>query len=59
MLFRDGQYVGSTPMTFTDLRRGEDVSLELTAAGFLPLRYLHHVTSDRPERVTLRLEPSP
>ena len=59
MVLRDGQFVGSTPMTFTDLTRGEDVTFELTAAGFLPLRYLHRVATDRRERVSLRLEPSP
>ncbi len=59
MIFRDGAFVGATPMTLEDLTRGQDVSLELSAAGFLPLRYLHHVASERAERVTLRLEPSP
>ena len=59
MILRDGEYVGATPMTFTDLQRGDDVTFELTAAGFLPLRYLHHVATDRREHVSLRLEPSP
>jgi hypothetical protein len=46
-------------MTFEDLRRGEDLRLELTAAGFTPLEYLHRVTSERREHVSLRLQPAP
>ena len=59
IVLRDGRYVGSTPMTFEDLRRGEDLRLELTAAGFTPLEYLHRVTSERREHVSLRLQPAP
>jgi serine/threonine protein kinase len=59
MVLRDGRYVGATPLVLEDLVRGEDLHLELTAAGYAPLHVVHHVTSGRTERVSLRLQPGP
>ena len=56
MVLRGGSFVGSTPLVLRDLSVGEEVDLELTAAGFSPLRYLHRVDRERAERVVLRLD---
>lgn len=58
MVLRGGSFVGSTPLVLRDLSVGEEVDLELTAAGFSPLRYLHRVDRERAERVVLRLDPT-
>jgi serine/threonine protein kinase len=59
MVLRDGRYIGATPLVLEDLTRGEDVRLELTAAGFAPLPFVHRVASGRTEHVSLRLQPAP
>jgi tRNA A-37 threonylcarbamoyl transferase component Bud32 len=59
MVSRDGTILGTTPYRIEDLAEGQSLELELTAAGFLPLRYLHRVRGRGREQISLRLDPSP
>jgi serine/threonine-protein kinase len=59
MVLRDGALLGSTPFVLRDLGVGDDVTLEVHAAGFVPLRYVHHVSDGSAARTVLHLDPSP
>lgn len=57
MVRRDGLFLGFTPYTLDGLALDADVTLELAADGYAPLRYAYRPPSGGAQRIELRLVP--
>ncbi|MDW8246734.1 MAG: serine/threonine-protein kinase [Sandaracinaceae bacterium] len=58
-VYREGAFVGTTPLVFDGLEKGQEIAIELRAPGHEPKSYVHRIEESKAMEVLIRLSPAP